>query len=57
MATGGFSRDMVLRTMQDPRLTEKVDSTNQPGATAEGLVSMIECGSAPIQLSWIQLGP
>ncbi len=57
MATGGFSRDMLLRTMQDPRLTEKVDSTNQPGATAEGLVSMIECGSAPIQLSWIQLGP
>lgn len=57
IATGGFSRDLLFRTMQDPRLVEEVDSTNQPGATAEGLMSMLECGAAPVQLSWIQLGP
>ena len=57
MATGGFSRDLFFRTMQDPRLLEEVDSTNQPGATAEGLLAMLECGASPVQLSWIQLGP
>jgi flavocytochrome c len=57
MATGGFSRDMFLRTAQDPRLVASVDSTNQPGATGEGLMSMMGCGATPVQLSWIQLGP
>ena len=37
MATGGFSNDVSFRMAQDPKLIEKVMSTNQPGATAEGL--------------------
>ena len=32
---GGFSRDVEYRTMQDPKLTAALDSTNQPGATSE----------------------
>lgn len=57
LASGGFSRDIYFRTLQDPKLTEDVDSTNQPGATGEVLMEALRVGSTPIQISWIQLGP
>jgi len=34
MTTGGFGQDVRYRMVQDPKLTDKVDSTNQPGATS-----------------------
>jgi len=49
--------DIIFRSVQDPRLTEETDSTNQPGATAEGLLEALLIGATPVQLSWIQLGP
>ena len=57
LATGGFSRDLRYRMIQDPRLNEKVDSTNQPGATAEALIAALMAGANPVHLCWIQLGP
>jgi flavocytochrome c len=57
MATGGFSNDVAFRLIQDPKLTLDVDSTNQPGATAEALKGALQIGATPVQLSWIQLGP
>lgn len=57
LATGGFSNDLAFRLIQDPRLTENVDSTNHAGATAEGLIAAFEVGATPLQLCWIQLGP
>ncbi|HOL59407.1 MAG TPA: flavocytochrome c [Syntrophales bacterium] len=57
LATGGFGADVSFRTTQDPRLDEKVDTTNQPGATAEALKEALRIGCTPVQLSWIQLGP
>lgn len=57
MATGGFSRNLSFRKMQDPQLDERLDSTNHPGATGEGLLSMLSIGGAPIQIDQIQLGP
>ncbi len=57
LTTGGFGNDIRFRTIQDPRLTEKIDSTNHPGATAEGLVAALKIGASPVHLSWIQLGP
>ncbi|MBN2297087.1 MAG: flavocytochrome c [Deltaproteobacteria bacterium] len=57
LASGGFSRDIYFRTLQDPKLTEDVDSTNQPGATGEVLMEALRVGSTPVQISWIQLGP
>lgn len=57
LATGGFSRDILLRTSQDPRLGENIDSTNHVGATGEGLSSALQVGAIPVHLSWIQLGP
>ncbi len=57
LASGGFSRDLYFRTLQDPKLNDTVDSTNQPGATGEVLMEAFRIGSTPVQISWIQLGP
>ena len=57
LATGGFGNDAAFRMLQDPRLDEELDSTNQPGSTAESLRDALNIGCTPIQLSWIQLGP
>ncbi len=57
IATGGFSRDVPYRMTQDPKLIAKVNSTNQPGATGEGLRELFRIGANPVQPSWIQLGP
>ncbi|MBN2126561.1 MAG: flavocytochrome c [Deltaproteobacteria bacterium] len=57
LAAGGFSRDVAFRITQDPKLVAEVDSTNQPGATAEALKEALKIGATPVQPSWIQLGP
>ncbi len=57
MATGGFSRNLWFRMQQDPNLDERLDSTNHPGATGEGLLRMLEIGGVPVQVDQIQLGP
>jgi len=57
LATGGFGSDVSFRLIQDPRLTENIESTNHAGATAEGLIAAVKAGATPIHLSWIQLGP
>ena len=57
LASGGFGRDLYFRTIQDPKLTADVDSTNQPGATGEVLMDALRSGATPVQISWIQLGP
>ena len=57
LACGGFGSDVSFRLVQDPRLTDVVDTTNQRGATAEGLISALQIGAIPVHLSWIQLGP
>ena len=33
---GGFGADVAYRMHQDPKLTDKFQTTNQPGATSEG---------------------
>lgn len=57
LACGGFGRDIAFRMTQDPRLSEEIDSTNQLGATADGLVVALQAGATPVHLSWIQMGP
>lgn len=54
---GGFSRDIEYRLMQDPKLTSKLDSTNQPGATAELWRETSRIGCAQVQNDWIQCTP
>ncbi|MBU3129319.1 flavocytochrome c [Clostridium tagluense] len=57
LAAGGFSSDIEFRMAQDPRLTEKIDTTNKPFATAQALKEALRIGATPVQLSHIQLGP
>ncbi len=57
LASGGFSRDIKLRQLEDPRLDQRFDSTNQPGATGEALLAACMSGAMDIQMDWIQLGP
>ncbi len=57
LASGGFGNDVAFRTVQDPRLTEEIDTTNKQCATAEALTEALRIGATPVHLSWIQLGP
>lgn len=54
---GGFARDIAYRMIQDPKLTDKVESTNQPGATAEAWREAARAGCHIVQADWIQVGP
>ena len=57
LAYGGFSQDVAYRLMQDPKLTAKLDSTNQPGATSELWRETSRIGCAQVQNDWIQCTP
>jgi flavocytochrome c len=57
LSSGGFSNDVALRQIHDPRLTDKFFSTNQPGATGEALLAACIAGAMDVQMDWIQLGP
>ncbi|MBY6188396.1 flavocytochrome c [Marinobacter hydrocarbonoclasticus] len=57
MATGGFGRDIDFRQIQQPSLTDELDSTNHAGATADALKLMMLEGANPVHLDQIQLGP
>ena len=57
LAGGGFSQNVWLRSLNDPRLGPQLESTNQPGATGDALIAAQRVGGMPIQMDWIQLGP
>ncbi|HUI98028.1 MAG TPA: flavocytochrome c [Xanthobacteraceae bacterium] len=57
LASGGFSQNIALRQMFDPRLTADFTSTNHPGATGEATVAACMAGALSTQMDWIQLGP
>jgi flavocytochrome c len=57
LGSGGFSQDVKLRQVHDPRLNDKFDSTNHPGATGEALLAACQAGAMDVQMDWIQLGP
>jgi fumarate reductase flavoprotein subunit len=57
LASGGFSRDVGMRTRQVPYLTKEWLSTNQPGATGEAVVAAQDIKAAATQMDRIQLYP
>ena len=57
VATGGFSQDVQMRTVHEPRLTEEYGSTNHEGATGEALREVLKHQAMDVHLDWIQLGP
>lgn len=54
---GGFAADVRYRTMLDPKLTKAMDTTNQPGATAELWRETSRIGCAQVHNDWIQCTP
>lgn len=54
---GGFGADVKFRMKFDPKLTDKFDTTNQPGATSEMWREASRIGCNVIQEDWIQCGP
>lgn len=57
LAGGGFSQNVALRSLHDPRLGPQLESTNHPGATGDALLAAKKIGAMDIQMDWIQLGP
>ena len=57
LAHGGFGADVAFRSQQDPKLTEKVGTTCQPGATSELWRETMAIGCLQVQDDWIQCGP
>jgi len=57
LASGGFSRDINLRKIHDPRLDERFESTNHPGATGEAIMAACMANAMDVHMDWIQLGP
>lgn len=57
LASGGFSNDVKMRTIHEPRLTDKLTSTNHQGATGEALREALKLNAMDVHMDWIQLGP
>lgn len=57
LASGGFSNDVKMRTIHEPRLTEDLTSTNHDGATGEALREALKHKAMDVHMDWIQLGP
>lgn len=57
LAYGGFGADVAYRSIFDPKLTERFQTTNQPGATGEAWREAAEIGAQMIQNDWIQCLP
>lgn len=57
LASGGFSNDVQMRMIHEPRLTEELTSTNHDGATGEALREALKHKAMDVHLDWIQLGP
>lgn len=57
LAYGGFAADSNFRQIYDPKLTDKFQSTNQPGATGDSWRSAMKIGAHIIQADQIQILP
>lgn len=57
IATGGFARNVGMRSAEDPTLTAEVPSTNPPSATGEALLELFRVGAIPVHMAYIQTGP
>jgi len=57
LATGGFSNNKEMRQQYDPMLTPDMVSTNQPGATGDGIVMATAIGAATTGMEYIQVYP
>ena len=57
LAHGGFCADVRYRMLQDPKLKDGIQTTNQPGATSEMWREASRIGALEVQNDWIQCTP
>lgn len=57
LAYGGFAADKAYRRKLDPKLSDDLKTTNQPGATSEMWREASRIGARIIQADWIQCLP
>jgi urocanate reductase len=56
LASGGFGANKEMRGLHDPRMRE-LTTTNQPGATGDGILMAMDVGAYPIGMDFIQCNP
>lgn len=57
LATGGYSQNKVLRQKSSPNLTPDMVSTNQPGATGDGIIMAEKVGAGTTGMNYVQVYP
>lgn len=57
LATGGYSQNKEMRRKSAPQLTPEMVSTNQPGATGDGIVIATRHGADTTGMNYVQVYP
>lgn len=57
LATGGYSNNKEMRQQSSPTLTPDMVSTNQPGATGDGILMATAIGAGTTGMNYVQVYP
>lgn len=57
LATGGYSQNKEMRQKSTPHLTSEMVSTNQPGATGDGIIIATRHGADTTGMNYVQVYP
>lgn len=57
LATGGYSQNKEIRQKSAPHLTSEMVSTNQPGATGDGIIIATRHGADTTGMNYVQVYP
>lgn len=57
LATGGYSQNKEMRQKSAPHLTSEMVSTNQPGATGDGIIIATRHGADTTGMNYVQVYP
>lgn len=57
LATGGYSQNKEMRQKSAPHLTSEMVSTNQPGATGDGIIIATRHGADTTGMNYVQIYP
>ena len=57
LATGGYSHNKEMRQKSAPHLTSEMVSTNQPGATGDGIIIATRHGADTTGMNYVQVYP
>ena len=57
LATGGFGSNIEMRKQYNPKMDEKILSTNSVGSTGDGIVMAQELGAQVVDMQYIQTYP